>query len=275
MALDNRILAVINPASEQQLALEKALGIARVTGGEVTALLRSKHANEQLIATIEQQLSIASQAGMVTQLEISKETHLFNAIANCLRQYDIGLITKQPDAALTNESLFAPVDWKLLRYVRCPMLMVRDSTTWTGQPVVLAVDANPRDSQHSALNTRIIETAKTIQAYADCNLHLMTAYPSEMQDSHDTNQQSESAQCQKYRVECARLVDQFSLQLQATHLESGPAELIIPDKAKAIGAKLVIMGTVARAGLQGMLLGNTAEQILPKLDASLLVLPPN
>ncbi|MGE3600210.1 MAG: universal stress protein, partial [Dehalococcoidia bacterium] len=51
--------------------------------------------------------------------------------------------------------------------------------------------------------------------------------------------------------------------------------VVIPDFVVAEGIDLVVMGTVARAGIAGMLLGNTAERILRKLPCSVLTVKPD
>jgi universal stress protein E len=51
-----------------------------------------------------------------------------------------------------------------------------------------------------------------------------------------------------------------------THAILAGAEKLSPD--------LVVLGSVGRSGLAGLLVGNTAERILPLLDASLLVVKP-
>ena len=43
----------------------------------------------------------------------------------------------------------------------------------------------------------------------------------------------------------------------------------------AEGIDLVVMGSVGRSGLSGMLIGNTAERILRKLPCSVLVVKPD
>ena len=42
----------------------------------------------------------------------------------------------------------------------------------------------------------------------------------------------------------------------------------------AEGIDLVVMGTVARSGIAGMLIGNTAERVLRKLPCSVLAVKP-
>ena len=59
-----------------------------------------------------------------------------------------------------------------------------------------------------------------------------------------------------------------------THLLKGWPRDEIPAFAKKVKADLVVMGTVARTGIPGFFMGNTAETILNKLDCSVLAIKP-
>ncbi|MDX2428746.1 MAG: universal stress protein [Xanthomonadales bacterium] len=48
----------------------------------------------------------------------------------------------------------------------------------------------------------------------------------------------------------------------------------IPALAKQIEADLIVMGTVARTGVPGFIIGNTAEAILGQIECSVLALKP-
>jgi nucleotide-binding universal stress UspA family protein len=45
--------------------------------------------------------------------------------------------------------------------------------------------------------------------------------------------------------------------------------------AHKLGASVTVIGTVARTGLPGMLIGNTAEVVLDELESDVLVLKPD
>ena len=49
---------------------------------------------------------------------------------------------------------------------------------------------------------------------------------------------------------------------------------MIPELAREIKADLIVMGTVARTGISGFFMGNTAETILNRLDCSVLAVKP-
>ncbi len=44
--------------------------------------------------------------------------------------------------------------------------------------------------------------------------------------------------------------------------------------AKRIEADLIVMGTVARTGVPGLIMGNSAETILSQIDCSVLAIKP-
>lgn len=55
----------------------------------------------------------------------------------------------------------------------------------------------------------------------------------------------------------------------------GPADVVIPQVASQLNAAAHGDGTVARTGLSGALIGNTAEIILDALECDVLVLKPD
>lgn len=65
-----------------------------------------------------------------------------------------------------------------------------------------------------------------------------------------------------------------SIDADQVHLAQGAANLAIQSAVHELGIDLLVMGTAARRGLGGLLIGNTAEQLLPHLTCSVLVLKP-
>jgi len=59
-----------------------------------------------------------------------------------------------------------------------------------------------------------------------------------------------------------------------THLVKGSARREIPVLAQKLEVDVVVMGTVARTGIPGLIMGNTAEAILEQLDCSVLAIKP-
>jgi nucleotide-binding universal stress UspA family protein len=58
------------------------------------------------------------------------------------------------------------------------------------------------------------------------------------------------------------------------YLLKGEAGELITELAQTKAVDLIIMGTISRAGIAGLLIGNTAEKVLRKVDSSILVIKP-
>lgn len=59
------------------------------------------------------------------------------------------------------------------------------------------------------------------------------------------------------------------------HLEDGVPSEVIAEKSQEVSADVVVMGSVSRSGIQGLLLGSTTENVLHVLDTSLVILKPD
>ena len=58
------------------------------------------------------------------------------------------------------------------------------------------------------------------------------------------------------------------------HIVKGKAHKVIQDLVQEQKADLVVMGTVARTGIPGVITGNTAESILNNIGCSVLAVKP-
>jgi nucleotide-binding universal stress UspA family protein len=68
--------------------------------------------------------------------------------------------------------------------------------------------------------------------------------------------------------------DAYDSLLPNFHLPKGPAKKEVAPLAAELRADLVVMGTVARTGIPGVIIGNTAEAILDQLSCSVLTIKP-
>ncbi|NKB72465.1 MAG: hypothetical protein GKR89_35765 [Candidatus Latescibacteria bacterium] len=58
------------------------------------------------------------------------------------------------------------------------------------------------------------------------------------------------------------------------HLLNGGPAFLIPDLVTRHNIDLVVMGSIARTGIPGMVMGNTAERLLEQVECALLVTKP-
>jgi nucleotide-binding universal stress UspA family protein len=186
------------------------------------------------------------------------------------------LVIKQhfPDNPL-KKALLTPDDWKLLRYCPAPVLMVKTDKPWTGGTILAAVDVGNADGEHRTLHDSIVNHGYDIAALAKADLHVISAHPAPMLSAADPTFQLKETIEARYRNECKAFQAEYDIAEERLHVAEGPADVLIPQVAHQLNAAVTVIGTVARTGLSGALIGNTAEVILDALDCDVLVLKPD
>ena len=77
-----------------------------------------------------------------------------------------------------------------------------------------------------------------------------------------------------HKSELEALLEDFPYERRDVHLIKGSAAEIIPAFVEEQKVDLVVIGTVGRSGIPGLLIGNTAERVLNAVDCSVLTVKP-
>ncbi|WP_219061500.1 universal stress protein [Pseudomonas sp. UMAB-08] len=265
------ILVIIEPQHAESLALKRAKLISAVTGAHLHLLVYDKkHDHSALLSVLT--TGLVSEGFSVTAEQQWNET-LHQTIIDAQLDKGCGLVIKQhfPDNPL-KKALLTPDDWKLLRLCPSPVLMVKTSTPWTGGVVLAAVDVGNSDGEHRALHFSIVDHGFQIAALAKAQLHVITAHPSPMLSAADPVFQLKESIEARYRDQCRAFQAEFDVDDAHLHIAEGPADVLIPYTARKLNAVVTVIGTVARTGISGALIGNTAEVVLDSLETDVLVL---
>ncbi|VVQ04708.1 Universal stress protein E [Pseudomonas fluorescens] len=267
------ILVVIDPEHSESLALKRAKLIAGVTQAQLHLLVCDrKHDHSGMLGVLKAALT---EDGYVVTTEQAWNESLHETIIEVQQAEGCGLVVKQhfPDSAL-KKALLTPEDWKLLRQCPSPVLLVKTAGSWKDKVILAAVDVGNADGEHRHLHNTIIDHGYDIAGLAKAHLHVISAHPSPMLSAADpTFQLSETIQA-RYREQCRAFQAEFDIDDDHLHIEEGPADVLIPFMAHKLQAAVTVIGTVARSGLSGALIGNTAEVVLDKLESDVLVLKP-
>jgi nucleotide-binding universal stress UspA family protein len=62
---------------------------------------------------------------------------------------------------------------------------------------------------------------------------------------------------------------------ETPHLVRGEPERIIPNFAREQGAEVIVMGSLGRSGVAGLLIGEMAEEILSRVSCGVLCVKPD
>ncbi len=267
------ILVVLEPEQSEDLALKRARLIAGVTGAQLHLLVCDRnHSHADWLASLADALREEGHSVSTRQdwLESSHQT-----IIAAQQAEGCGLVVKQhyPDNPL-KKALLTPDDWKLLRYCPCPVLLIKTDRPWLGGNVLAAVDVGNEDEKHRTLHEAIVCHAHEVARLARGELHVLSAYPAPILTAADPAFQLRETIAARYRDACQSFQDEYGLSSRQLHVAEGSADLLIPQMALQLDAVVTVLGTVARSGLSGALIGNTAEVVLDALESDVLVLKP-
>lgn len=207
------------------------------------------------------------------------------------------LVIKIPETKDWLGRIVGCADMNLLRNCPCPILIVKPAPLQSYRCILAAVDMDssypPAElkSRH-ALNLQIFEMASSLALSDFAELHIVHAWHAigesamrggfmhrpeeEILAYVEQIRQQQSANLDMFMGEVAGNLGKETMDYlkPRTHLVKGWAREEIPALAKRIEADLIVMGSVARTGVPGFIVGNTAEIILNKIDCSVLAIKP-
>jgi nucleotide-binding universal stress UspA family protein len=143
----------------------------------------------------------------------------------------------------------------------------------------------PFDPARGQLDQAILRTAHALAEGSNAQLHVVHAWSARGEELLRGDVVLSAQQIDEY-VEAARetharalegLLAQFPEIRGSVHVHmiKGRAADVILDQAQALRPDLVVMGTVVRTGLHGILMGNTAETVIRQAQCSILALKPS
>ncbi|MDU9391934.1 universal stress protein [Pseudomonas sp. zfem002] len=266
------ILVVLDPDHAHSRALTRAKLIAGATGARLHLLMCDrKHDHSALLSLLTSQLHDDGYDNVT--FEQAWHDTLHESIIDVQQAEGCDLVIKEhrPDNPL-KKALLTPSDWKLLRLCPAAVLMVKTERPWAGGVILAAVDVGNHDQDHRVLHGDIIDHGYAIAGLAKGDLHVISAHPSPMLSAADPVYQLKETIEQRYREECAAFQAEFDISDERLHVAEGPADVLIPYTASKLDAVVTVIGTVARSGITGALIGNTAEVVLDSLESDVLVL---
>jgi nucleotide-binding universal stress UspA family protein len=194
--------------------------------------------------------------------------------------------------------LFGSDDLHLLRKCPCPLWLGRPPDALNYRRVLAAVDVEPlatpkEQAQQRALNSAILDLAAMLATSEFAELHVahvwaalgepilrggMIATPAETKiDAYIDAERRRHGQALEQALADleVRIGTSAMGWLQPVrHLPKGSPREQLPALAARIDADILVLGTVGRSGVSGLLIGNTAEAVLQRLDCAVLAVKP-
>jgi nucleotide-binding universal stress UspA family protein len=234
---------------------------------------------------LDQWAEYAQRRGVQVDTEILYGTPFLEIIRLALRRdHDLVMTTAQGRSNL-RERVFGSTTMHLMRKCPCPVWVVKAAYPEWQTRILAAVDPSPHDEERQALNVRIMDLATSLARLEQRELVVVHAWTFPVERSlrgghvglsSDVDRWVSDAR-EQHRRWLIDLVRPYALEEleHEVYLLKGEAGRLIPEVATAKEVALVVMGTVSRSGVAGLLIGNTAEKILGEVDCGVLAVKPD
>lgn len=293
------ILYVSQPGVDQASALARAVSLAERNGArlsivDVVPQMAADGLGAETVTLRKRDMeSMAAPyvRGLNIQFDVLAGTPFLEVIRYVLRN-DHELVIKVGEAPSFLPRLFGGDDMHLLRKCPCPVWLMKPTEKTRYNSVIAAVDFDPleRNAAIAELNRKILELAAGLALSDSAPLHLVHAWGAfaertillrgassaeagagteqYIKKEYDLHRDATYALGEELRDWIGKdAYDGLSLSF---HLPKGPARTMIATMAARLHADIVVMGTIARMGIPGFIMGNTAEDILNQLSCSVL-----
>jgi universal stress protein E len=289
-------LAVEDLGATTREAINRAIWLAGESSAELTffaALDLSAHTldlleeeQEQIHHTVRDDATAvlaelvheAKEAGVAASSRLEFGRSWLEIIKEVLRHGHDLVIVGTRDLSATGRFLMGSTATKLLRKCPCPVWITKPDPDLEEARILVADDLT--DVGNTALQIAI-DGAQLLSA----KVHVVHA----VQDGFEqplTRSGLASEKVDAYREkQRAAVENELQQRLSMTdyrtlssgvqvHVENGPADIVLLQAIEEYGIDLLVMGTIGRSGIPGMLIGNTAERLLPQVTCSVLAIKP-
>ena len=244
-----------------------------------------EHITQTEKPNLEQFVTAIRQSGVQVRAKTLCGTQFLEIIREVIRnRHDLVVITAEGGGSL-KQMLLASTAMHLMRKCPCPVWVIKPGQPKQYGRILAAVDATATDAERDELNTSILDMAASLARMQQSELLIV----------HTWTMCGESLLRRRRGVLLKEEVDEIVRQTWDAHRQAlrellrrhpvedlnhqvyllkGEAGALIPELAKDREVELIVMGTLSRSGVAGMLIGHTAEKVLHRVDCSVLTVKP-
>lgn len=295
-----KILAVLDPTTDVQKALARAIELAKHTQANITAFLTIFDFSYEMTTMLS-----SEEREMMRQSVIEDRKVWINEIINAADQPSLDISCKvvwhnRPFESVINEVItqgfdivikgthqhdklksviFTPTDWHILRKCPCPVLLVKDHKWPEHGNILAAINVGSDEDEHISLNNIITEQAISLAKLINANVNLVNSYPGTpvniaIEIPEFNSNEYNQTMLNQHEDAMAKHASSFDISPEYTYVKEGLPEDVIENLSQELDAELVILGTIGRTGLSAAFIGNTAEHVIDQLNCDVLALKP-
>lgn len=194
--------------------------------------------------------------------------------------YDAVVKTAEPKSRANG---YSALDMSLLRKSPTPLWLLKNHNAAPGE-ITVAVDPDIKESRGEALPIALLRAADHIAHSLGSSFVIVSCWVSPLGSAQrnpifrieDAEIEEEARELQREHMhKLTALIDEANIISPYEIVQlNGDASFLIPEHTKRVKSRVLLMGTVARTGIPGFIIGNTAEDIFQELSCSLIALKP-
>lgn len=300
------ILVVCDDRSAYAHAMDRVRWLAKANDADVTLIdvidgapgdlgrlfgalpgARGEELEDQILEAhrtrIEQIAAPLRAEGLRVRTTVRQGTAFIEIIRRVLRE-EHDLVLKGADLS-PDRPLFRGPDLHLMRKCPCPVWVLNSRNGPRASRILACIDPEATTPARATLNARIMELATSLAAQDDARIDVLSVWNVQeegtLRHSMVKIPDSEIAMIllREETETRARLDDMverfegFADRMRPLHVKGVAADVITQHVADE-GIDTVVMGTVARTGIAGFFIGNTAETVLNRVSCSVLTVKP-
>lgn len=277
-----KLFVIIDPESTHQIALVKALLIAKLGNCHIHAFMCvyadiKKHPEassrkglkhrtlKDAEARLKELLKPCDLCDVPFTTEVLWNSRWYEMVLHSVAKSGCDLVIKSSIHHSKAKRFFSKTsDYTLMRYCSCPILFTHQSQEWSSDKILACIDLESDDPRHTRLNNVIIRNARVVAEIIGMDLCIASVYKKAIDQTRFPIKVDASHGIDK---ELAKL---YGVDPGSIYLRQGSAVEILVELCEEINPSILIIGSIARTGIRGKLIGNTAEKLLDTVDADVL-----
>ena len=299
------LVHITDPAADKWM-MGKAVEIARRNNATITIIGATKEVPEHLESLVQEKFNLDLQRILRDrkneqlqkvivffdgkEVEITyrtvRGTDFREIIKVVLRgSYNL-LITRKIQENTLKEKFFGTAVANLIRECPCPVWIFPEKAQKSFTRILVSVDTSTTHEKEQKLNQKLLQIASVVAKNENADIHVLHCWKDEGENiSGGPFTEVPDQLVKRYNIEAEKknskqfykFLDPFRATISDKHIY-----LIKDDPGHGISKitqdrkiELLILGTLSRSGLQGYLIGNTAERVLNQVDCSILTIKPD
>lgn len=198
------------------------------------------------------------------------------------------VIRDEYDLVIKESPLREGIDQLSMRLVRkcpCPVWVMKSGST-NFRRILAAVDVGNKSQESLELNKKIIEISHSLAQREEGKAYYLNSWRLEYEAmlngprfnvSAKEVDELKSSIYDEHRIKMLSLLKENHIHFEdeQLHLKEGVSNDVIQQTIKDLNIDVVVMGSVARSGIPGLLIGNKAEKLLNTINRTVLTVKPD